>query len=235
MATPPAGLTTRAAQFRASRRTVAPAERRFGGPRAAASVGDDVKDFAGGVTLDRHKGRQAADRQPPPAHPAGGWRRARWGGGPVHLTFARSRKGIDTTAPDGRLFFPMRAAIAEFEHDLIVQQIQDGLAAARVCGRRGGPKPRWLRLGSVGLGPCAMSANIPCRRLPSRSALCAPRSTGTQRILGPRDTSVPAASGRRIRVRAGRSTSADVSFTNEVAPGMHAAVVRATKAETVAW
>lgn len=49
-------------------------------------------------------------------------------------------QGIDTTTPGGRLFFHMLAAIAEFEHDLIVERTQDGLAAARARGRKGGPK-----------------------------------------------------------------------------------------------
>ncbi len=48
-------------------------------------------------------------------------------------------QGIDTTTPGGRLFFHMLAAIAEFEHDLIVERTQDGLAAARARGRKGGP------------------------------------------------------------------------------------------------
>ena len=47
-------------------------------------------------------------------------------------------QGIDTTTPGGRLFFHMLAAIAEFEHDLIVERTQDGLAAARARGRKGG-------------------------------------------------------------------------------------------------
>ncbi len=34
----------------------------------------------------------------------------------------------------------MLAAIAEFEHDLIVERTQDGLVAARTRGRKGGPK-----------------------------------------------------------------------------------------------
>jgi DNA invertase Pin-like site-specific DNA recombinase len=49
-------------------------------------------------------------------------------------------QGIDTTTPGGRLFFHMLAAIAEFEHDLIVERTVDGLAAARARGRKGGPK-----------------------------------------------------------------------------------------------
>jgi len=49
-------------------------------------------------------------------------------------------QGIDTTTPGGRLFFRMLAAIAEFEHDLIVERTHDGLAAARARGRKGGPK-----------------------------------------------------------------------------------------------
>jgi len=49
-------------------------------------------------------------------------------------------QGIDTTTPGGRLFFHMLAAIAEFEHDLIVERTHDGLAAARARGRNGGPR-----------------------------------------------------------------------------------------------
>jgi len=49
-------------------------------------------------------------------------------------------QGIDTTTPGGRLFFHMLAAIAEFEHDLIVERTVDGLAAARARGRMGGPR-----------------------------------------------------------------------------------------------
>lgn len=49
-------------------------------------------------------------------------------------------QGIDTTTPGGRLFFHILAAIAEFEHDLIVERTKDGLAAARARGRNGGPR-----------------------------------------------------------------------------------------------
>jgi len=47
-------------------------------------------------------------------------------------------QGIDTTTAGGRLFFHMLAAIAEFEHDLVVERTRDGLAAARARGRTGG-------------------------------------------------------------------------------------------------
>lgn len=49
-------------------------------------------------------------------------------------------QGIDTTTAGGRLFFHMLAAIAGFEHDLIVEWTRDELAAARARGRKGGPK-----------------------------------------------------------------------------------------------
>ena len=51
-------------------------------------------------------------------------------------------QGIDTTTSGGRLFFHLLAAIAEFEHDLIVERTHDGLAAARARGRAGGRRPK---------------------------------------------------------------------------------------------
>jgi DNA invertase Pin-like site-specific DNA recombinase len=57
-----------------------------------------------------------------------------------HVGLRALSQGIDTTTPGGRLFFHMLAAIAEFEHDLIVERTLDGLAAARARGRMGGPK-----------------------------------------------------------------------------------------------
>ena len=51
-------------------------------------------------------------------------------------------EGIDTTTAQGRFFFTVTAAFAEFERDLISERTKDGLAAARRRGRTGGrPKP----------------------------------------------------------------------------------------------
>lgn len=51
-------------------------------------------------------------------------------------------QNIDTATPEGRLFFHMLAAFAEWEHDLIVTRTNEGLEAARARGRTGGRKPK---------------------------------------------------------------------------------------------
>ncbi len=48
---------------------------------------------------------------------------------------------IDTSTPEGRLFFHMTAAFDEFQRDLIVENTRAGLKAANKRGRRGG-RPR---------------------------------------------------------------------------------------------
>lgn len=48
---------------------------------------------------------------------------------------------IDTSTANGRLFFGVFAAFAEFERDLIAERTRAGLAAARARGRKGG-RPR---------------------------------------------------------------------------------------------
>lgn len=45
---------------------------------------------------------------------------------------------IDTTTPQGRLFFNIFASLAEFEKGLIRERTQAGLEAARARGRKGG-------------------------------------------------------------------------------------------------
>ncbi|MFI6889479.1 recombinase family protein [Streptosporangium canum] len=49
-------------------------------------------------------------------------------------------QNIDTTTPEGRLFFHILAAFAEWERDLISARTLDGLEAARARGRSGGRK-----------------------------------------------------------------------------------------------
>jgi DNA invertase Pin-like site-specific DNA recombinase len=51
-------------------------------------------------------------------------------------------QNIDTTTPEGRLFFHVLAAFAEWERDLISARTLDGLLAARDRGRSGGSKKK---------------------------------------------------------------------------------------------
>lgn len=48
---------------------------------------------------------------------------------------------MDTTTPTGRAFLQIQAAFAEMERNIIRQRVQEGLAAARARGRKGG-RPR---------------------------------------------------------------------------------------------
>jgi DNA invertase Pin-like site-specific DNA recombinase len=52
--------------------------------------------------------------------------------------FRSLSESIDTTTANGRLFFSIMGALAEFERDLIRERTQAGLAAARARGRVGG-------------------------------------------------------------------------------------------------
>jgi DNA invertase Pin-like site-specific DNA recombinase len=51
-------------------------------------------------------------------------------------------QNIDTSSPEGKLFFTMVAAFAEFERSIMQARTKDGLAAARARGRVGGRKPK---------------------------------------------------------------------------------------------
>lgn len=57
------------------------------------------------------------------------------------ITLKVLTNNIDTSTPEGRLFFHMTAAFDEFQRELIVENTRAGLMAARKRGRRGG-RPR---------------------------------------------------------------------------------------------
>lgn len=63
---------------------------------------------------------------------------------------------IDTTTSNGRLFFGIFAALAEFEADLIRERTKAGLAAARARGRLGG-RPRKMTPETLRMAVAAMS------------------------------------------------------------------------------
>ena len=55
--------------------------------------------------------------------------------------FISATQSIDTSKPEGRLFFNMLSAFAEFEREMIIDRINDGLAEAKKKGvRLGRPK-----------------------------------------------------------------------------------------------
>lgn len=56
------------------------------------------------------------------------------------INLVTTEQNIDTTTPEGKLFFTMVAAFAEFEHSMMRARTMAGLAAARARGRKGGRK-----------------------------------------------------------------------------------------------
>ena len=52
------------------------------------------------------------------------------------IQFASLHESVDTSSPNGRLFFHLFAAIAEFERELIRGRVRSGLAAARARGKK---------------------------------------------------------------------------------------------------
>ena len=59
--------------------------------------------------------------------------------------FRALNASFDTTTPAGRAFLQIQAAFAEMERNLIRQRVNEGLAAARARGRKGG-RPRVMTL-----------------------------------------------------------------------------------------
>lgn len=58
-------------------------------------------------------------------------------------------QSIDTSSAEGKLFFTMVAAFAEFEREIMRARTKDGLAAARARGRLGGRKPKLSKAQSL--------------------------------------------------------------------------------------
>ena len=50
-------------------------------------------------------------------------------------------QSINTSTPEGKLFFTLVASFAEFEREIMRARTLDGLASARARGRVGGRKP----------------------------------------------------------------------------------------------
>lgn len=88
-------------------------------------------------------------------------------------------QGIDTTTTGGWLFFHMLAAIAESEHDLVVERTRDGLTATRAHGRKGGPKFTMTHNKIAQARAMYDVGQHTCRRSPTWSGCRGRRSTGT--------------------------------------------------------
>ena len=56
--------------------------------------------------------------------------------GEIGIDFVSFHENIDTTTSQGRLFFTMVAAIAQFESDIISENVRDGLDRARAEGKK---------------------------------------------------------------------------------------------------
>lgn len=55
------------------------------------------------------------------------------------VAFRSLKEDINTASAGGRLIFHVFAALAEFEHDMIVERTRAGMANARANGKRPGP------------------------------------------------------------------------------------------------
>ena len=75
------------------------------------------------------------------------------------VEFVSLKENIDTTTPQGRLFFHMVCAMAEYEREMIKERTQAGIEAARARGRTGG-RPRALTLAQVEQAKAMLAAGM---------------------------------------------------------------------------
>jgi DNA invertase Pin-like site-specific DNA recombinase len=59
----------------------------------------------------------------------------------MEVNLVVTQQNIDTTTIEGRLFFTLISAFAQFEAEIISARTKDGLAAAKAKGKTGGRKP----------------------------------------------------------------------------------------------
>ena len=60
----------------------------------------------------------------------------------IEVNLIVTQQNIDTTTIEGRLFFTLISAFAQFEAEIISARTRDGLAAAKAKGRLGGRRPK---------------------------------------------------------------------------------------------
>jgi DNA invertase Pin-like site-specific DNA recombinase len=85
--------------------------------------------------------------------------------------------GLDTTTPQGKLFFGISAVFAEFERDLIIERTRAGLEAARRRGQKLGRPVSTVkaedvrRLRGLGLSVRAIAESLGCSKTTAHDLL----------------------------------------------------------------
>ncbi|MEM9137543.1 MAG: recombinase family protein [Cyanobacteria bacterium P01_F01_bin.42] len=135
------------------------------------------QDFASGKTAKR-PGLKACLKAVQPGNTLIVWKLDRLGRDLKHLintvdelrqrevnfkVLAGAGAEIDTTTANGRLFFAVFAALAEYERELISERTRAGLIAARARGRKGG-RPRKMDITTLQMAMNAMGNPKACAK-----------------------------------------------------------------------
>ena len=83
------------------------------------------------------------------------------------IQFESLTERIETKSPAGRLVFPVFAALAEFERNLIRERTLAGLRAARARGRKGG-RPAKLNLKALKTVRALLKTDLPVTEIAAR-------------------------------------------------------------------